>query len=325
MKPSLLFAAFAFALLIQLTNASEGDRSYEFFHCVTICSLTTCSPDQSLPLTLRLTFWTCPQNCEYTCMHRITDAAKLSDDPILQYYGKWPFHRFLGIQEPASVLFSLGNGYMHLRHWSVLRQKIPLTYHLRPYYLSWVVVGVNSWLWSAVFHTRDFNLTEKLDYYSAALSILYALFFAVVRILRLRSPILIGAWGMLCLACYTAHVSYLSFVRFDYHYNIIANGAVAVLHNLFWLTWSAWQYTSWSHAKGGNRAFAWYPAAGVVLVSLAMALEVFDFPPYWGVFDAHSLWHLSTIPLIPIWHRFMLEDTRFEVEVGKREDKMRKD
>ncbi|KAF3606133.1 hypothetical protein DY000_02049209 [Brassica cretica] len=30
---------------------------------------------------------------------------------------------------------------------------------------------------------------------------------------------------------------------------------------------------------------------------LAMLLEIYDFSPYGGYFDAHSIWHLATVPL----------------------------
>ncbi|RUS18091.1 Mn2+ homeostasis protein Per1 [Endogone sp. FLAS-F59071] len=254
-------------------------------------------------------------------MQTITEVAKLAKKPVIQYYGKWPFYRLWGIQEPASVAFSIGNGYMHYYYWSVLRREIPVGYQMRPYYLGWVVFGVNSWLWSTVFHTRDFPLTEKLDYFSAGASILYSLFFSTIRVYRVRNRLVISTWTTLCVVCFLAHVSYLSFVHFNYRYNMIANAIVAVLHNLLWLGWSAWQYGAWARAGGRNSSFAWYPAVGVVLISLAMAFEIFDFPPVGGVFDAHSLWHLSTIPLIPIWYQFMIKDTQFEIGVGLTDQK----
>ena len=46
-------------------------------------------------------------------------------EPILQFHGKWPFHRFLGMQEPASVLFSLLNLLAHDYGISRLREGVP--------------------------------------------------------------------------------------------------------------------------------------------------------------------------------------------------------
>jgi hypothetical protein len=34
-----------------------------------------------------------------------------------------------------------------------------------------------------------------------------------------------------------------------------------------------------------------------------ITLQLLDFPPFWWTFDAHSLWHLSTVPLPLMWYR----------------------
>lgn len=43
----------------------------------------------------------------------------------------------------------------------------------------------------------------------------------------------------------------------------------------------------------------------------ATALEVFDFPPYLGVFDAHSLWHAATVPIVLLWWSWVNDDARY--------------
>jgi hypothetical protein len=40
----------------------------------------------------------------------------------------------------------------------------------------------------------------------------------------------------------------------------------------------------------------------------AMSLELFDFPPYYRVIDAHSLWHLATIFIARGWYGFLIRD-----------------
>lgn len=47
-----------------------------------------------------------------------------------------------------------------------------------------------------------------------------------------------------------------------------------------------------------------------IAMTSASALEIFDFSPWWRVIDAHSLWHLATVPLIFWWYRFLIEDAR---------------
>jgi hypothetical protein len=77
-------------------------------------------------------------------------------------------------------------------------------------------------------------------------------------------------------------------------------------------------------AMGAVQLLAWAIWAGVthhpsrfklwVVVfggALAMLLEVYDFPPYKGYADAHSMWHASTIPLTYLWWSFIKDDAEF--------------
>lgn len=49
----------------------------------------------------------------YSCMWRTTNAFVTRNWQVPQFFGKWPFIRFLGMQEPASVVFSLWNFLSH--------------------------------------------------------------------------------------------------------------------------------------------------------------------------------------------------------------------
>lgn len=49
----------------------------------------------------------------------------------------------------------------------------------------------------------------------------------------------------------------------------------------------------------------------LVLVHVAVLLEVKDFPPIAGIYDAHSLWHLATVPLSILWYSFVLGDVEY--------------
>jgi len=46
----------------------------------------------------------------------------------------------------------------------------------------------------------------------------------------------------------------------------------------------------------------------VAVTMLATGLELFDFPPWLRVIDAHALWHLATAPIAIYWYRFLLDD-----------------
>ncbi|KAL9638122.1 MAG: hypothetical protein Q9164_001765 [Protoblastenia rupestris] len=176
-------------------------------------SILTGSPKERLihecsALHLRLFFWTCPTNCDYVCQHIITDRRISREppmlNPIVQYHGKWPFDRLLGMQEPASVLFSFFNLLAHHDGISKVRSKIPADYPMRGYYLWFGYVGWASWLFSMIFHTRDFDLTEKLDYYAAGASVFYGMFYTPIRVFRLdedRPPVkatMLRLWTVTC-------------------------------------------------------------------------------------------------------------------------------
>jgi hypothetical protein len=95
--------------------ASSGDRADDYQYCLSKEAESRCSEPQDVPLAMRLTRWTCEDDVKYTCMHSIVDNALQKGEPVQQYYGKWPFWRLLGMQEPASVLFSALNFWAHWR------------------------------------------------------------------------------------------------------------------------------------------------------------------------------------------------------------------
>ena len=80
-----------------------------------------------------------------------------------QFYGKWPFIRFLGIQEPASAAFSIFNLVPHIYMLRKLVRTIPsetVTYRI---WVGYSLVSINTWTWSTIFHTRDWDVTEQVS------------------------------------------------------------------------------------------------------------------------------------------------------------------
>lgn len=148
-----------------------------------------------------------------------------------------------------------------------------------------------------IFHTRDFNLTEKLDYFAAGASVMYGMFYSPIRIFRMdrlatyngKTETLLRLWTLLCAGLYLAHVFYLTFIRFDYTYNMAANVVIGLVQNMLWTWFSIQQFR-----KVGK---IWAAAPGLIVfwIIFAMSLELFDFPPWGGMVDAHALWHLMTV------------------------------
>ncbi|WFD25774.1 hypothetical protein MNAN1_000740 [Malassezia nana] len=247
------------------------------------------------------------------------------DKQTVQFYGKWPQLRLLGMQEPMSVLFSLLNLVVQLHAWfHVFPQRIPDTYPLKEVYLWQVRIGSMAWVASAVFHTRDVWWTERWDYFSAAAVLLSGLFFALARLFYLRPDMQRFRQTLLgCVGAWLLHVTYLLLRRrFDYTYNMTACLTVGIVHNVLWLL-----YAIAPHLLERVRVLL-IPApfhAGpptlstpqrqrlemlVALMFLAPALEVVDFPPLLRLVDAHALWHCATIPLTYYWYQWLANDAR---------------
>lgn len=176
-------------------------------------------------------------------------------------------------------------------------------------------------------HGSDLPTTEKLDYFSAALSIGYSLYYTVIRLFHLypRRNMLANtsldpkrtirwAWALICVIIYVSHVSYLTLSpRFDYSYNITFNLTLGLTHNALWILYSLPSSLPvlrrfLSKSKTYRPSFASQAAVFVLLTTAATALELFDFPPWGRTIDAHALWHLSTAPIIPFWYNFLIAD-----------------
>ena len=150
--------------------------------------------------------------------------------------------------------------------------------------VAYTVMGMNAWVWSTVFHARDTPATEKFDYFSAGLFILYSLYFAILRIFHLRHAIVIQALGALFLTFFALHVAYLSLFRFDYGYNMTASVAVGVLQFTLWIGWCVLQYIQ--PANRSRRPYTYLVVVSIIGTMLAMSLELYDLPPLWAYIDA---------------------------------------
>ncbi|KAJ3514364.1 hypothetical protein NMY22_g14760 [Coprinellus aureogranulatus] len=174
----------------------------------------------------------------------------------------------------------------------------------------------------------DTPITEKMDYFSAALAILNALYYTVIRLLHLYQPsrprltatpsqsTLPKLLTLVFVGTYAAHIYYLtSGPRFDYTYNTIFNLILGLLHNLLWTFYALPSTLSLLPSRYPNRPRGYRPSfatkAGlfVALTTAATALELFDFPPWARVLDAHALWHAATAPIAFFWYQFLIEDS----------------
>lgn len=318
-------------LSVIVIDASPGDADPLYRSCIRQCEETGCvgpkcfpqctfSSDGELvgrpwymqePLYLQWKKWDCLSDCRYHCMlDREKEKELLNHDPV-KYHGKWPFKRIYGMQEPASVAFSALNLAMHFHGWVsffiLLYYKLPLKDGKKAYYeyaSLWHIYAffsLNSWLWSAVFHSRDVDLTEKLDYSSAVILLGYSLILAILRSFNIRDEATRVMVSAPLIAFVITHVMYLNFYKLDYGWNIIVCVVMAVAQLTIWAVW----------AGVSRHPSRWKLWLVVISGGLAMLLEIYDFPPYEGLLDAHAIWHATTIPLTYVWWSFIRDDAEF--------------
>lgn len=294
---------FTFVLLSVTTYvlASKGDQSPLFQSCLILCKQKTHSTFTP-NIFLKLTGWNYTDECKYQCTHEITNLNIFDGKNIDQFYGKWPFIRFLGIQEPASVLFSILNLLGHLK--GTLRYYIHRRSYQKynPIFIYYGFSAVNAWFWSSIFHSRDLKFTEKMDYFSSTFFNLFGIIIGLEVGLRGKFKSIITKITSFGVVVYfIAHCAYLCY-KFDYGLNMIANVIVGCLQGIIWMVWIA---------QNSKRWYAWKIVLVVSLMIFGMSFELFDFPPLWGIFDAHSIWHLTTIPVSRLFWDFVGNDARY--------------
>ena len=117
------------------------------------------------------------------------------------------------------------------------------------------------------------------------------------------------------LAFYIYHIHYLFYIHFDYGYNMkvnVATGNITLYfgHHYQWLFAGVLSSIGWFIWCLESRYRRGRPVRKCVLSLLLLngllLLEVYDFPPIGFVLDAHSLWHLGTIPIPLLWFRYLI-------------------
>ncbi|KAL2610783.1 hypothetical protein R1flu_022475 [Riccia fluitans] len=337
MSAAMLILVLLSVLLVSDCIASEGDRQESYRSCTESCERSGCVGDvcfsnckhpvngvnnkgasekpQFPALLVAFEEWDCKSECRYQCMIETESKRSALGEAPLKYHGKWPFSRILSLQEPASVLLSLLNLLVHL--YGVVSFYLLVHYQLpqralqlggkSPYYEFWGIwilyglLSINSWLWSAVFHSRDLPVTEQLDYSSAIALLGFTLILTIIRTGNLRVEAAQVMVAAPILAFITTHILYLNFYQFDYGLNMKVCISLGVAQLVLWSGWAVLT----RHPHRFRLLFVVFGTA------LAMLFEVFDFPPLWDLVDAHALWHAFTVPLTVVWWSFIKDDAKW--------------
>ncbi|XP_062894125.1 post-GPI attachment to proteins factor 3 [Mobula hypostoma] len=288
-------------------GCSQGDREPYYRQCVRLCERRNCTGaalrafHRAQPIHMQLTGWTCTDDCQYDCMWDTVGLYIQDGHRVPQFHGKWPFYRFLFFQEPASAFASMLNGVANLLMLARYRSAVPSECPMYSTCVSFAIVTLNAWLWSTVFHTRDTALTERMDYFCASAVLLYSTYLCCVRTLGLNRPRVASLFGTLLIVLFTGHIWYLSYVHFDYGYNMAANVCIGLLNMLWWLAWCLQNRT--------RLPYVWKCALVMVMLQGLALLELLDFPPLLWAFDAHAIWHFSTVPVPFLFYSFLVDDS----------------
>ncbi|XP_066588065.1 post-GPI attachment to proteins factor 3 [Prorops nasuta] len=301
------------SLFITFCFGSIGDRSQFYNQCLYTCIRRNCINEgnfkTSPSIILLLLQWSCKDDCSYNCMWKTVDIYINNGLEIPQFYGKWPFVRILGFQEPASTIFSILNFYSHWIMFKKFRKEIRSSYPMFYNYSYFSIVCLNGWIWSAIFHARDKQFTEIMDYSSAFAMVLTLLYCLFIR-LTYKSKKLFVVLTCIYISILYIHLSHLWSGQINYGYNMTFNILIGFLTFAVTIVWWYYSKKKLPHVH----YIGWF----TVLSVLVTLLEVADFPPFLWLLDAHSLWHASTIPLITLLYQFMIQDCTYLRALEKR-------
>lgn len=301
--------------LIVPVLGSWGDVDPSYQRCLKYCINNHCSDrvDEGATAShiykppLAIFSASCEDLCLFGCIEQSSQQRQASGLRPTKYYGHWPFIRYFGLEEPASVLFSLLNAVPHLLH--VLQS--PFSNQRACYMTRWLqayaCAACIAWTCSAVYHSRKTSIATHLDLVSALGFIASGLFIAARRIRGTSAqPLRFTAlfWLMLLSWAVRAYFMVLGKVSFTSH--MVLSISLVVVTTLLWVSWIL--HTLLFATDDTERQSKYLCLLCQFWLIIASALEIFDFPPIAGVFDAHSLWHAATVPLGFLWYRFWALD-----------------
>lgn len=316
-----LFLFLICSLILEFIDGSYGDLDYNFVRCSQNLFREWCSKAvSSTPLRLlsnSIVPWTCAEACEYECMSNITSERVRRKLNIYKYYGHWPFIRYWGVEEIASVIFSILNGISHFCFavqylyrfaiWKSIGETQTCSF-MYNWIFFYSLSAIMAWAMSAIYHSKKTSESTKWDLIFALGVIISGLMLVIRKLLGPKVSIMVTYSLIIATAAlfaFRAQGIYDGNVSFDSHMK-----SCIILFTVTSVLWSYW--AGFVGRKSLFSRFSWPSFQSPRWLCLlcnawllaAALLELFDFPPILGIFDAHSLWHAATVPLGPLWYRF---------------------
>ena len=200
------------------------------------------------------------------------------------------FSRYLGMLEPASALASFGTfACTCVGFWWLMNH----CHQASPFmwcYKTIMLVNSFTWVSSTLFHIRDLTIFERMDYYGAFLTIFVPLFWFICRNFYVHFRAFCYSSLVMILCCFVADVFYMEFVKFDHSLHHHVCTIIVIVELLLWVVWVMLSFKKVPHSRYYLLVF------GSVVVGPLIAKYFEWHPPFGWVYDAHSLFHITTIP-----------------------------
>jgi hypothetical protein len=321
MKSIYVITVITILFLPSLSLASIGDRFSYFQDCVGFCRRDfECSEFNFAYSWVTSPCFQCRQKCVFETVQIFEEKGW----KIPQFFGKWPFVAFYFdfgplfflIQEPASAVFSLLNLVAVYKMYQRINEEIDSEFRMKQVWKGYGWCGMIVWICSTLFHSRDFWITEYLDYFAACSLIFYAMFAGISFVFPWLQSSYNGykiwfAVGISIVLFFLGHVCSL-LTDFDYGHNMFYCITASLITASIYLIWFIREVYSGRGRKSLGTLFL------LIAIGLGAALfEVFDFPPVFWTFDAHSLFHAATIPTPLLLAEFAVLEAKHEQGLTK--------
>jgi hypothetical protein len=186
---------------------------------------------------------------------------------------------------------------------------------MRPHLALYPYVALTAWLSSAVFHAKKTRRSTWIDYSAALLFLAHGLWLTLRRVAGEEGRTAANILGACFAIWLVGRLGEMQRDRISFDLHMHTCIAIAVCTITLWLLWLLLGGGGGGNVVGGKKVRQLpHPLnrfrclACQVAFAAASMLELFDFPPIWGILDAHSLWHLATVPLGFQWYEFWRQD-----------------
>jgi hypothetical protein len=168
--------------------------------------------------------------------------------------------------------------------------------------VAYSLISMNAWIASTFYHAKKTTTATKYDFISALLFILFGLFLAIRRVFSsfsyYNAQVVSILFLTIVIVWIVRSVKLLSNkINYDNHMAFCIT--IVISTTLLWIYWIFFvENVLFKRIENKTKKKSlYYCLFCQIYLICAASLEIFDFPPFFKLFDAHSLWHAATIPL----------------------------